>query len=94
MLRIEDFYAAAQRAGLLASAQIAGQTIVVEFRSPDESVLDGLALSADYSIRFPASTLPSPSVGQVLTIGEHSYQVRDVRGIGDGSERRALLSRL
>src|SRR5690606_22506914 len=42
MVRIEDFYEAASRSGLLVDAEIDGNTIAVDFRSPDESVLDGL----------------------------------------------------
>jgi len=94
MVRIEDFYDAAGRSGLLVDAEIDGHTVAVDFRSPDETVLDGLALSADYTIRFPASTQPSLAAGQTVTIGAHSYRVRDIRSIGDGSERHADLTRL
>ena len=94
MVRIEDFYEAAGRSGLLVDAEIDGQTIAVDFRSPDESVLDGLALSADYTIRFPASVLPALAAGNTVSIAGNTYRVRDIRSIGDGSERRASLSRL
>lgn len=94
MLRIEDFYEAAGRSGLLVDAEIDGHTIAVDFRSPDETVLDGLALSADYTIRFPASALPSLAAGDTVSIAGSLYRVRDIRSIGDGSERRASLSRL
>ena len=94
MVRIEDFYEAAGRSGLLVDAEIDGHTIAVEFRSPDETVLDGLALSADYTIRFPASALPSLAAGDTVSIGGSHYRVRDIRSIGDGSEHRASLSRL
>jgi hypothetical protein len=94
MVRIEDFYEAAGRSGLLVDAEIDGHTIAVDFRSPDESVLDGLALSADYTIRFPASVLPALAAGNTVSIAGNTYRVRDIRSIGDGSERRASLSRL
>lgn len=94
MVRIEDFYEAAGRSGLLVDAEIDGHTIAVDFRSPDETVLDGLALSADYTIRFPASALPSLAAGDTVSIAGSLYRVRDTRSIGDGSERRASLSRL
>lgn len=94
MVRIEDFYDAAARSGLLVDAEIDGQTIAVDFRSPDETVLDGLALSTDYMIRFPASALPSLAVGAIVSIGGSHYRVRDIRSIGDGSERHISLSRL
>lgn len=94
MVRIEDFYDAAGRSGLLVDAGIAGETIAVDFRSPDETVLDGLALSADYTIRFPASALPTLAPGDTVSIAGNTYRVRDIRSIGDGSERRASLSLL
>ena len=94
MVRIEDFYEAAGLSGLLVDAEIDGHTIAVDFRSPDESVLDGLALSADYTIRFPASVLPALAAGNTVSIAGNTYRVRDIRSIGDGSERRASLSRL
>ena len=94
MVRIEDFYEAAGRSGLLVDAEIDGHTIAVDFRSPDETVLDGLALTADYTIRFPASALPSLAAGDTVSIAGSLYRVRDIRSIGDGSERRASLSRL
>ena len=94
MVRIEDFYEAAGRSGLLVDAEIDGQAIAVDFRAPDESVLDGLALSADYTIRFPASALPNLAAGATMSIGGNTYRVRDIRSIGDGSERRADLTRL
>ena len=94
MVRIEDFYEAAGRSGLLVDAEIDGQTVAVDFRSPDETVLDGLALSTDYTMRFPASALPSLAAGDTVAIGGSDYRVRDIRSIGDGSEKRASLSRL
>ncbi len=94
MVRIEEFYDAAGRSGLLVDAEIDGQTIAVDFRSPDETILDGLALSADYTIRFPASALPALAAGDTVSIAGNTYRVRDIRSIGDGSEQRASLSRL
>lgn len=94
MVRIEDFYDAAARSGLLVDAELDGHTIAVDFRSPDETVLDGLALSTDYAIRFPASALPALAAGDTVSIAGNTYRVRDIRSIGDGSEHRASLSRL
>lgn len=91
---IEQLYGAADRAGLLVMAEFEGQSVAVDFSSADETVLDGLLRAADYTIRFPTSALPDLATGHTLSIAGVSYQVRDVRGIGDGSERRADLSRL
>lgn len=93
-MRVERFYEAAARAGLLVNAQIGGHTVAVEFRAPDETVLDGLALSADYTMRFPASALPALAIGDSVSIADNTYRVRDIRSIGDGSECSALLSRI
>jgi hypothetical protein len=82
------------RAGLLAAAEIEGRVVMADFRAPDETLLDGLALSTDYTMRFPSSALPELAVGQVVTIGGEQYRVREVRAFGDGSERRAALTRL
>ncbi|CUJ09615.1 head-tail joining protein [Achromobacter xylosoxidans] len=94
MARVEDLYAAAANAGLLVEAEVGGQIVMVDFRATDETVLDGLALSADYTIRFPASALPNLAAGATMSIGGNTYRVRDIRSIGDGSERRADLTRL
>ncbi|WKB50782.1 head-tail joining protein [Eleftheria terrae] len=91
---IEELYLAAARAGLLSDAEVGGRTVAVDFRAPDESVLDGLALSADPSIRYPASWLPELAAGDSLQVGRQSYRVRLVRVLGDGTERQALLTLL
>jgi hypothetical protein len=56
-------------------------------------VLDGLGLSSDYAIRYPASDVMLDS-GHELVIGGVTYRVREVRAVGDGSECRATLMRL
>jgi hypothetical protein len=91
---IERLYEAADRAGLLVIADVEGRSVAVDFSSADETVLDGLLRAADYTIRFTASALPELATGHTLSIAGVTYQVRDVRSIGDGSERRADLSRL
>ena len=76
MVRIEDFYEAAGRSGLLVDAEIDGHTIAVDFRSPDETVLDGLALSADYTIRFPASVLPALPLSRLCNLKPYQPGLR------------------
>ncbi len=100
MDRIEALYAAAEHAGLLVAAVWSPGngdppvTAKVDFQAPDEAVLDGLALSADYTIRYPAKRLPDLVAGETLTINSQDYRVREIRTIGDGSEKRATLTRL
>ncbi len=100
MDRIESLYSAAEHAGMLLTAIWSPGnvdppiTAKVDFQSPDESVLDGLALSADYAIRYPAKRLPDLMVGEILTINNQAYRVREIRALGDGSEKRATLTRL
>lgn len=90
---LTDLYAAAGRAGLLTTAVIGGTEVLVDFRAPDAEVLDGLGLSSDFAIRYPASDVMLES-GHELVIGGVTYRVREVRRIGDGSEVRATLARL
>nr|WP_244632706.1 hypothetical protein [Pseudomonas aeruginosa] len=71
----------------------AGVTVHCAFRAPDETVLDGFALSRDYQIDYPAAWL-TLAAGDTVEAAGNSYQVRDVRAIGDGTERRASLSQL
>jgi hypothetical protein len=70
-----------------------GTTVHCAFRAPDETGLDGCALSRDYQIDYPASWL-TLAAGDTVEVAGNTYQVRDVRAIGDGSERRASLSQL
>ena len=90
---VTTLYAAAQSAGLLTAVTVAGSTVHCAFRAPDETVLDGFALSRDYQLDYPAAWL-TLTPGNNVEIAGSSYQVRDVRAIGDGSERRAFLSQL
>ena len=93
MTSLTDLYAAAGRAGLLTSATIGGTEVLVDFRTPDVEVLDGLGLSSDYAIRYPADEVVLDT-GHELVIGGVTYRVREVRAIGDGSECQATLTRL
>jgi hypothetical protein len=92
-VRVEAFYLAAQSAGLLTQVHTNGSSVYCAFRAPDETVLDGLALSRDYQIDYPASWL-TLAPGDTVEVAGSIYQVRDVRAIGDGTERRASLSRI
>ena len=96
---IERVYAAAANAGLTVRcrwtpAGSPAKTQQVGFSAPDDTVLDGLALSTDYAMTYPASGLDGLAARDVVVIDGHSYQVRDIRAIGDGSEMRAKLTRL
>jgi hypothetical protein len=93
MVRVEDLYRAADRAGLLTPVTVAGTTVPCAFRAPDETVLDGLAISRDHQIDYPAAWL-TLAVGDTVEVAGNTYQVRDVRAIGDGTECRAWLTRL
>jgi hypothetical protein len=86
-------YEAAGHAGLLTPAVIGGSDVLVDFRAPDAEVLDGLGLSSDYAIRYPASDVMLDT-GHELVIGGVTYRVREVRAVGDGAECRATLTQL
>lgn len=91
---IERLYEAAANAGLLVSAEVAGRAVSVGFLCIDDNLLDGLVRSAAYTITYPLSLLPDLETGHTVVIAGQTYQVRDVRAIGDGTERRADLTRL
>ena len=93
MVRVEDLYDAAERAGLLTPVVVGAATVHCAFRAPDETVLDGLALSRDYEIEFPTERLLL-SVGDTVEIAGQSYRVREVIALRDGKECRARLARL
>ena len=93
MATLEDLYDAAAQAGLLTAADCAGVVVWVDFRAPDEDVLDGLGVSRGYTLRYPAQRLLL-ATGDELTIEGQIYRVREVRQLGDGSECRATLARL
>jgi hypothetical protein len=90
---VADLYEAAGRSGMLTAVTSGAVTVQCAFRAPDETVLDGLALSRDYHIEYPSAWLQL-TIGNTVVIGGQSYRVRDVRQIRDGSESVASLSRL
>ena len=78
---------------MLTPAVIGGTEVLVDFRTPDVEVLDGLGLSSDYAIRYPADEVMLDT-GHELVIGGVTYRVREVRAVGGGSECRATLTML
>lgn len=100
MSLVEQVYAAAANAGLLKEClwQPADgappQSRLVGFSAPDDTLLDGLATSTEYVITYPASALKGLAARDTVLILGASFQVREVRAVGDGSEMRAKLTRL
>lgn len=90
MIKILDIYDAAGRCGLLTPVQVGNATIQAAFSAPDETVLDGLMLSRDYTIDYPTDTV-SLKRGDIVIIYGVSYKVREVKRIHDGNETRAKL---
>ena len=93
-MMVEALYDAAANAGLLTRAVIGGTEVMVDFRAPDEDVLDGLGVSRNHTIRYPVSRLPLLAAGNTLEIAGQAYRVREVTAMGDGTEARASLTRL
>lgn len=97
---VEQVYSAAANAGLTVRCRWfpagggAAQTRQVGFSAPDDTVLDGLTLNTDYAITYPASVFVGLAVRDTVNVGGVTYQVRDVRALGDGTEMRAKLTRL
>lgn len=94
MAGIETLYDAAASAGLLIRAVSGSLEVMVDFRAPDEDVLDGLGVNRNYTIRYPLSRLPLLAAGNALDIAGITYRVREVSAMGDGTEARASLTRL
>ena len=92
-MNVTDLYEAADRSGLLTPVTVGLVTVQCAFRAPDETVLDGLALSRDYHIEYPTVWL-TLAIGDLVEIEGQSYRVREVRQIRDGSESVASLSKL
>lgn len=94
MIDVGALYEVAARAGLLALAQVDGREVPVDFRAPDVVLLDGLVLSHQYTMTYPAAWLPELGAGSGVDIGGQSYRVREITAVGDGSEQRATLTRV
>ena len=97
---VEQIYASAANAGLLKeclwypSNGAPSQRHQVGFASPDESLLDGLTLSTEYEMTYPVTAFNGLAARETVEIAGTTFQVRDIRAVGDGSEIRAKLTRL
>lgn len=97
---IGQIYASAASAGLLTDCVwrptdgSAPHQHPVGFSAPDGTAFDGLALSTDYAITYPASWFPGLAAREPVEIGGMAYVVRELRATGDGSEIRATLTRV
>ena len=91
---IERIYTAAKNRWMLVLAVVDGVEVFVNFAAPDRTLFDGFSRATDYTIEFPASWLPDLRRGVEIEVGGVGYQVRDVFAVSDGSEKRALLTRL
>ena len=93
MMDVGALYDAAAHSGLLTAVTFGTAEVMVDFRAPDEDVLDGLGVSRGYTIRYPQSRLALTAGNELLVAGV-TYRVREVTQLGDGSECRASLTRL
>lgn len=97
---VEQIYEAATNAGLLKSCLwrpsdgSPSQHHPVGFAAPDDTVLDGLTLSTEYVMTYPASFFIGLAQREPVEIDGVTFLVRDIRAVGDGSEIRAKLTRL
>jgi hypothetical protein len=100
MDRLQRLYAAAARAGLLQECTWRpadgrpAEVHPVGFAAPDALRLDGLTVSTDYEMTYPQALFQGLTAREVVEIAGAAFQVREVRALGDGSERRAILTRL
>ena len=97
---VEQIYEAATNAGLLKdclwrpSDGTTAQRHPVGFAAPDDTVLDGLTLSTEYVMTYPASIFVGLAQREPVEIDGVTFVVRDIRAVGDGSEMRATLTRV
>ena len=97
---VEQIYASAANAGLLKDCQwrpsdgSPPQSHPVGFAAPDDTVLDGLTLSTEYVMTYPASIFVGLAQREPVVIDGVTFLVRDIRAVADGSEMRAKLTRL
>ena len=100
MALIDNLYEAAAHAGFLKhctwrpSDGSPEQAQQVGFAAPDETLLDGLTLSTDYVMSYPATVFNGLTARESVEIDGQTFQVRDIRAVGDGSELRAKLTRI
>lgn len=100
MSLVDQVYEAAANAGFLKLCEWQPsngelpRSSMVGLRAPDETVLDHLTQSTETTISYPTSVFVGLVVGERITIEGVTYQVRDVRAVGDGTEKRAKLTRL
>ena len=97
---MQALYEAAAHAGLLKTCtwhpSDGGPPRVnpVGIAAPDETLMDGLTLSTEHVMSYPSTIFEGLRAGERVEIDGTAYKVRDVRAVGDGSERRAKLTRL
>ena len=97
---IDAIYEAAAHVGFLRECRwqpsdgSPSQTHQVGFAAPDDSLLDGLTLSTEYVMSYPDTVFVGLAAREAVEIGGMTFQVRDIRAVGDGSEIRAKLTRL
>jgi hypothetical protein len=97
---VDQIYEAAANAGLLKecvwrpSDGSPPQHHSVGFDAPDDTVLDGLTLSTEYVMTYPASVFVGLAQREPVEIDGVTFLVRDILAVGDGSEIRAKLTRL
>jgi hypothetical protein len=100
MSLIEKIYEAAANVGFLKkciwrpSDGSPPHANMVDLRAPDDSVLDNLTLSTETTISYPAVVFDGIRPREIVEVDGVTFQVREVRATGDGSEMRAKLSRL
>ena len=70
------------------------QTHQVGFAAPDDTLLDGLTLSTEYVMTYPASIFIGLAQREPVEIDGVIFLVRELRAVGDGSEMRATLTRV
>ncbi len=97
---VDAIYEAAANAGFLRTCRWqptdggALEIHEVGFKAPDDNLLQGLSVSTEYEMSYPATIFKGLRAREVVEIEGVSFQVREVRAVGDGAELCASLTRL
>lgn len=97
---VEQIYESAANVGLLKECvrlRADGTPVeerLVGFSAPDDTLLDGLAVGADYSVTYPASFFTGLTTQDTVMVAGSTFLVREIRAVGNGTEMRATLTKV
>lgn len=61
--------------------------------APDNLLMNGMVVSTDYRLAYPAGDLPGLDYGDSITVDGVVFTVREARAVDDGAFMHATLSK-